>query len=225
MNYKERIESLKQKGFFTEEQAKRLTGSFEVDEVSDRSLSSRRWYLEWIGVLLMAIAGVALWIRSSGVGQYNSTPQSVERTLNAPIDAGIGAGSTVWLIVGIVLIGGYLLFYLGVRDAYRRRWQMWEEKRKLHECLHALEVMQKELIRQLEAVRQNPSASSPKGVKVGIGDDEAMHFVMETQKSVASEILETQERIGHIGVKEAMMAHSLWGMLASLAGKLPNKEQ
>ncbi len=225
MNYKERIESLREKGIFSQDQARRLEASFTDGDLSLPSEPKRR-FLEIGALLLIAAMIVGLGYGAMTAMRGAETPQNVAATLNAASDSGIGAGSAFWILLGMIALGLYLIFYMIVRHGYRRLWSLWLDRERTLADYRGLLAMKEALSERLEKMRQSPSKGmkSPNDLHLEAGD-EARSFVMQTLADLTQEAEVIRRRAEALRMRYQKFRKSLPGVLAPLGGKLPDEEE
>ncbi|WP_456393488.1 hypothetical protein [Nitratifractor sp.] len=225
MNYRERIERLREKGIFSDDQVRRLEASFSEGEIPSPA-EPKRGMLEIGGLLLVAALMVGFGYGAAATMSGPQIPQEVAATLDAASGSGIAAGSALWVVLGMIALGLYLLFYMIVRYGYRRLWSLWLDRERVLADHRGLLAMEEALTERLETMRQKPSEGmkSPDGLYLDAGD-EARSFVMQTVKDLSYESQDLQQRSEELKMRYQRFKKSLPGSLATLAGTLPEEEE
>jgi predicted Zn-ribbon and HTH transcriptional regulator len=219
VNYEAKIAALKEKGLFTGEQAERLLSSFGKQAETAPASEKRH---DWLGVFgIVLLAGVMLYLFIAvGGSEPAKGIEDISRSLNAPVDSGIGAGQSMGVIVLFLVVVLYGMLYLYAQNRYRSMWRMAEEISVLEETIHHAEVMKRELGERLEALLA--SEKEPEGVVLS---QSTRGYVMETLTEIESTLLRTKERLALLEARCRKGWDIFPANLAKLIGELPSCQQ
>jgi len=149
VNYNDKIETLKAKGIFSEEQATRLLNSFEKDTAVDVPIKKKR-YLDFIGLGLLASILFYI-IMAVSVSTINTTVQNVADTLNETEAVATLQSGSSFLMIMLFLMGGlYLVLYIFAHNRFNDLQKVYQEIKVLNASIHNTLLMEKELIPKLE---------------------------------------------------------------------------
>ncbi len=221
VNYKNKIEELKQKGIFTKEQAEKLTNSFQKSD-SDKIVLKRKFTLETIGVaLLLFFLGYivfAIW-----GADHAPIVENTANTLNAPID--VGSGSSFIMIVIFLVLVAYLSLYFLAHNRYNAFYRIVERMQVLQESTHNANIMKLELGAKLEALakeQDNYEKDRKLGIEIKIGgQDSPREYVMRFYGVLEEEIRLCKDQLVLLEAKCAYWKNRFPNTLAQLVGKLP----
>lgn len=217
MNYREKIEGLKQKGIFTEEQAARLTASSRIEEQVSAE-HERKFTLEAVGVLLML--GAAVYIFGlAGSTERTNTVEDVSQMLNAPVSSGISSQSSFVLIFLLIAIMLYVTLYLYAHNRFRNFWRMAGEIVQLEESMHHTGVMKKELTEKLEILLKDEK--QPEAVLNMQADQNTTVHVMKVLAEMEKDLRSQKKRTDFLRIECKQRQTLFPDNLAKLVGKLP----
>jgi len=215
VEYRKKIEELKQKGIFTESQAKKLNSLSKNSEEREKN-EDFRMPLGYIGAGLIAvIAGYTL---VSMGGEHILAPvEDVGASLNAPISSGISVGNTI-VILGLLLITMFYFFLqIYAQAKYTMFWEMSGKIQNLEAENHTQMVMEKELserLMQLLEEEEVPSVSS-------VQREDPIIFAMKTIKELKETTKNGKDRAQRMR-EEAQRSKKLFpNSLGKIIGKLP----
>jgi hypothetical protein len=216
VNYEAKIAALKEKGLFTKEQAKRLSNSFGK-QTEETAVSGKRYYwLEVFGIILLSSVMLYLFI-AVGSSDPVKGVEDISRSLNAPVESGIGAGQSMGLIVLLLSVILYGLLYLYAQSRYASAWRMAGEITLLREKIHHIEVMKRELGERLESLLAHEK--EPDGVLLS---QSTRGYVMETLSEIEASLLRTKERLVLLETRCRKMQDIFPASLAKLIGEVPS---
>jgi hypothetical protein len=216
VNYEAKIAALKEKGLFTKEQAKRLSNSFGK-QTEETVVSGKRYYwLEVFGIILLSSVMLYLFI-AVGSSDPVKGVEDISRSLNAPVESGIGAGQSMGVIVLLLLVILYGLLFLYAQSRYASAWRMAGEITLLREKIHHIEVMKQELGVRLESLLAQEK--EPDGVLLS---QSTRGYVMETLTEIESSLLRTKERLALLETQCRKAQDIFPANLAKLIGEVPS---
>jgi len=216
VNYEAKIAALKEKGLFTKEQAKRLSNSFGK-QTEETAVSGKRYYwLEVFGIILLA-GGILYLFIAVGSSDPVKGVEDISRSLNVPVESGIGAGQSMGVIVLMFAVILYGLLYLYAQSRYASAWRMAGEITLLREKIHHIEVMKRELGERLEALLAHEK--EPDGVLLS---QSTRGYVMETLSEIEASLLRTKERLVLLETRCRKMQDIFPANLAKLIGEVPS---
>lgn len=229
MNYKDKIEELKNRGIFSQEQAKKLSDSFEKSLRQEVSIEKKR-YLDMVGlglfifILLYIIIAV---IRSS----QSNVVQDVSSTLNqTQAVATMHSVSSFTIIIFFLVSGLYLLLYFLAHNHFNDFQKRYRDINVLKASIdHAL-LMEKELVPKLEAYlsqhmhykKEFKENSLNQFIALSIGDaDIESEWLMNSYKELQMTLKEDRDTLAFLEEEYRGKKQTFPGNLAKLIGKLP----
>ncbi len=223
VNYKNKIEELKQKGIFTQEQAEKLTGSFEKSD-SNTIVLKRKFTLEMIGVALLLFFGGYIVFAVWGA-DYTQIVENTANTLNTPIDAGVNSSSSFIMIVIFLVLVAYLSLYFLVHNRYNALHRIIERIQVLQESIHNANIMKVELGAKLETLakeQDNHEKDHKPDMEIKIdGQGSTREYVMRFYGMLEEEIRLDKDQLALLEAKCANWKNRFPNTLAQLVGKLP----
>lgn len=223
VNYKDKIQELKQKGIFSEKQAEKLSNSFEVSK-SDEIVTQKKYTLEMLGVILLSFAGLYI---TFFVGSVDNTQivENTASTLNAPITSGLSSGNSFIIIVILLSVLGYLLLYFLAHNRYNALYSINEKIRDSQQIIHNTNVMKTELGTKIEALLKEQEAhekESKPDMQINITTQSSSRkYVMQIYTSLEEDILSFKNQLALLETKCSHMQNRFPNNLAKLVGKLP----
>ncbi len=215
MNYEARIEAMKEKGIFSEEQAQRLAASFEKREENHTTQTERKYMLEIIGMGVIGLAMLYIFISVGSTGGTDGV-EDVSRSLNVPLHSGMSGQSSFVLVLVLLVVLVYGMLYLYAHNRFNMFRKTAEEMVVLEESIHQTEVMKKELSQTLERLLREEK--EPEGVLVSTS---IRGEVMETFKEMEAHVLVQKEKLEQLRQKCRHRQQVFPDSLAKLVGKLP----
>ncbi len=216
VNYEAKIKALKEKGIFSDEQASRLSASFEKKGVKDISRLERTYLPEIIGVVLLV--GVLLYIFIAvGSADTANGIEDVAHSLNGPVSSGIAAQHSFFLLLVLLVVLVYVMLYLYARNRFRMFWRSAEEMRVMKDSLHHTEVMKKELTQKLERLLKEEDQS-----EITLVTKSTRKYVMETLTELEAVLYSQKEQLNALKAKCRERQHVFPDNLAKLVGRLPS---
>jgi len=229
VNYNDKIEELKNRGIFSQEQAEKLSSSFERSSEQEVKTEKKR-YLEIVGlglfgfILLYIIIAVSRSSQSDIVQDVSSTLNQTQAVATMP------AVSSFIIILFVLLSGLYIVLYLLAHNrfnAYQKRVRdINVQKASLR---HAL-LMEKELIPKLEAYlsqrmdykKEIKEKSLNQVISLAIGDaDDESQWLMHSYKELQLALKEERKTLAFLEEECQRSRQTFPDNLAKLIGKLP----
>lgn len=224
MNYKDKIEELKAKGIFSQEQASRLSGSFS--EISENIVPmTRKYSLEMIGIVLVCIVALYM-VVVVGISTQNNIIEDVTESLNTPLSSGIGFGSSFVLICLLCIVGLYLVLYFLAQNAVNRFQNKYSKITALKRSVSHTVLMEKELSMKLEGywndVKKHKKENiepSMLQIKINATDEE---YVMHSYKEVQMSLKVEKDTLAYLEEECQSMQDTFPSNLAKLIRSLPS---
>jgi hypothetical protein len=215
VNYKTQIEALKEKGIFSQEQAQRLSDSFEK-KAETKQLQMKRYYtLEIVGAGLIGFVLLYIFMTISSTTHTNIV-EDIAISLNAPVASGISTQNSFILLVILLLVIAYGVLYFYAHNRFRMFWHTVEEIAVTKAHIHHIEVMKKELNEELEKL-----LSQEKEPKYALLSSTIRNDVAKTYKEIEILLLGEKEQLQVLQEKCLKRQKYFPNSLAKLVGKLP----
>jgi len=215
VNYKTQIESLKEKGIFSQEQAQRLFDSFEK-KAETKQLQMKRYYtLEIVGAGLIGLILLYIFITVSST-THTDKVEDTALLLNAPVTSGISTQNSFILLVILLLVIAYGVLYFYAHNRFRMFWHTAEEIAVTKAHIHHIEVMKKELNEELEKL-----LTQEKEPKYALLSSTIRSDVAKTYKEIEMLLLGEKDQLQVLQEKCLKRQKHFPNNLAKLVGKLP----
>jgi hypothetical protein len=224
VNYKEKVKALQQNGVLNEDQARRLSDSFEESSTNQELPTQRKYTLEVAGGLLILFAGIYMAILLS-MGNDAATVESTKIVLNSPATSGLHSSNSFVMILLVVAILIYLLIYLLAHNRYNTLWRADEQKRGLYRIIHNGEVMRVALGSKLEELLQAQNLNDKESradmqIKIDAQNSPA-EYLMRFYTELEEEIRSYKNQLAILETKCTQQQNRFPNNLARLVGKPP----
>ncbi len=229
VNYNNKIEELKNRGIFSQEQAKKLSDSFKSSSKQEITIERKR-YLDMVGLGLFGFILFYIIIAVSRSSQSNVV-QDVSTTLNqTQAVATMPSVSSFMIILFVLLSGLYIVLYVLAHNRFNAFQKM---DRDIHvqkaSIQHAL-LMEKELVPKLEAYlsqhmdykKELKEKSLDQFISVSIDDaDTESQWLMNSYRELQCRLKEERDTLAFLE-EECQSSRQIFpDNLAKLVGKLP----
>lgn len=220
MNYKNKIEALKAKGIFSEEQASRLENSFA--KTTNDTVIARKYSLEMVGIAMAMLVALYMFF-VLGLSVQESAIEDVSKSLNTPLSSGIGFGSSFFLIYVLCIMGLYLFLYVLAHNAVNRFENRYAKMEALKHSIRHTTLMEKEL-----SVKFKDNVYEEKGKKditvhVNINSkNKEKEYAMCIYKELQESLKEEKDALALLEEKCQAMQDTFPSNLAKLIRSLPS---
>jgi len=215
VNYEKQIEALKEKGIFSQEQAQRLSDSFEKKAETKQLHSERRYILETVGAGLIGLALLYIFI-AVGSSDHAADVEDVAHSLNAPVTSGLSVQSSFVLLMVLLLVVMYGVLYFYAHNRLGMFGHIAEEMAVTQAHIGHIEVMKKELTETLQRLLEEEKEPEHVLLSGTIRGE-----VAEMIKEMEMLLLSKKEVLKRLQEKCRRRQDRFPDNLAKLAGRLP----
>jgi len=229
VNYNDKIEELKNRGIFSQEQAKKLSDSFENPSKQEVNIEKKR-YLDMVGLGLFLFILFYIIIAVSRSSQSNVV-QDVSTTLNQTQAVATMPSVSSFVIILFVLLSGlyiflYLLAHNRFNDFQKRVRDINVQKSSIHNAL----LMEKELVPKLEAYlsqhlnykKDLKEKSLDQFISLSIDDADAESlWLMNRYQELQRTLKDDRDTLAFLEEECQGIRQTFPNNLAKLIGKLP----
>lgn len=221
VNYNDKIEELKLKGIFSQEQVTRLSGSFSKTS-EDTVQMARKYSLEMIGIALMLIVTLYMFL-VVGVSTHNNAIEDVAQNLNAPLSSGIGFGSSFFLVYVLCVVVLYLILYFLAQNAVNRFQNRYAKMEALKHSIKHTTLMEQELSVKLKNSVYEEKGEKDFTIRVDINNkNENREYAMRIYKELQERLKEEKDALALLEEKCQAMQDTFPSNLAKLIRSLPS---
>lgn len=220
MNYKDKIEALKEKGIFSQEQAYKLEKSFA--KTTNNTVITRKYSLEMIGVTLVVLISLYMFF-VVGLLVQDSAIEDVSKSLNTPLSSGISSGSSFFLIYVLCIIGLYLFLYFLAHNAVNRFKSRYAKMEALKHSIKHTTLMEQELSVKLKNSVYEEKGEKDFTIRVDINNkNENREYAMRIYKELQERLKEEKDALAILEEKCQAMQDTFPSNLAKLIRSLPS---
>lgn len=220
MNYKDKIEALKEKGIFSQEQAYKLEKSFA--KTTNNTVITRKYSLEMIGVALVVLISLYMFF-VVGLLVQDSAIEDVSKSLNTPLSSGISSGSSFFLIYVLCIIGLYLFLYFLAHNAVNRFESRYAKMEALKRSIKHTTLMEQELSVKLKNSVYEEKGGKDFTIRVDINNkNENREYAMRIYKELQERLKEEKDALALLEEKCQAMQDTFPSNLAKLIRSLPS---
>lgn len=220
MNYKDKIEALKEKGIFSQEQAYKLEKSFA--KTTNNTVITRKYSLEMIGVALVVLISLYMFF-VVGLLVQDSAIEDVSKSLNTPLSSGISSGSSFLLIYVLCIIGLYLFLYFLAHNAVNRFKSRYAKMEALKHSIKHTTLMEQELSVKLKNSVYEEKGEKDFTIRVDINNkNENREYAMRIYKELQERLKEEKDALALLEEKCQAMQDTFPSNLAKLIRSLPS---
>lgn len=220
MNYKDKIEALKEKGIFSQEQAYKLEKSFA--KTTNNTVITRKYSLEMIGVTLVVLISLYMFF-VVGLLVQDSAIEDVSKSLNTPLSSGISFGSSFLLIYVLCIIGLYLFLYFLAHNAVNRFESRYAKMEALKHSIKHTTLMEQELSVKLKNSVYEEKGEKDFTIRVDINNkNENREYAMRIYKELQERLKEEKDALAILEEKCQAMQDTFPSNLAKLIRSLPS---
>jgi len=217
VNYEERINRMLQSGVIDEQEAHSLGSALKEDKVFSVPEPKRNYWLEIIGVVLLALLIVWMWL-GSAMHSGMPTVEHVDKTLNVPISSDVSTFAMFGMVIVLVAIFAYSALYILARLSYTNLWKSAQQIAWLAAEEKHLLQMQKVLAAKVDRLAQEHAQKDTDIViEVENTPDELPQWLTETEEA----LLACRNEFTKALQQCEMLRRGISGALAKLVGTLP----
>lgn len=229
MNYNDKIEELKSRGIFSQEQAQTLSDSFKKFSKQEVKIEKKR-YFDMVGLGLFTFILFYIIIAVTRSSQSDIV-QDVSSTLNQTQAVATMPAVSSFMIMLFILLGGlYIVLYLLAHNRFNACQKRVRDINVQKDSIRHALLMEKELVPKLEAYlsqhmnykKEIKEKSLNQVISLVIGDaDDTSQWLMHSYKELQLALKEEREILAFLEEECQRSKQTFPDNLANLIGKLP----